>query len=211
VTLKAVLFDIDGVLMDSRQANIAWYRDFLAGHGYLNLRPEDLERGHYYSLREAIAFLTQAPEEQVLAIFEQARALEGYPYDLVKLPEGCQEVIATLASAYAIGVVSSRIREGIDQFFRFSGLGDLFQVVVGYEDSTGHKPLPDPLLVACARLGVEPQHAVYVGDAQSDFTSATAAGTHFIAFGDAIPDAPLQTDSFREIETLLAALSAEAV
>src|SRR6187402_283956 len=98
--------------MDSREANVAWYRQFLAGHGYPELQREDLERGHYYSLREAIAFLTRAPEQEVLAIFDAARDLEGYPYDLVKLPEGCEEAIAALAETYAIGLVSSRIHEG---------------------------------------------------------------------------------------------------
>ena len=203
MTLKAVLFDIDGVLMDSREANVAWYRDFLAGQGYNDLQREDLERGHYYSLREAIAFLTKAPEQEVLSIFDTARGLEGYPYDLVKLPEGCEEVVRALSKTYAIGLVSSRIHEGIDQFFDFTGLRDCFQVVIGYEDSEGHKPHPDPLFVACARLGVEPREAVYVGDAPTDLVCATAAGTHFIAFGDAIPEAQNQTNSFRDLEAML--------
>ena len=201
--LKAVLFDIDGVLMDSREANVAWYRDFLAGHGYIDLQREDLERGHYYSLREAIAFLTNAPEQEVLSIFDSARGLEGYPYDLVKLPDSCEEVLRALSKKYAIGLVSSRIHEGIDQFFGFTGLRSLFEVTIGYEDSEGHKPDPDPLLVACARLGVEPHEAVYIGDAPSDLSCATAAGAHFIAFGDAIPGAQHQTNSFRDLEAML--------
>ena len=204
---KAVLFDIDGVLMDSREANVTWYRDFLAGHGYTDLQREDLERGHYYSLREAIAFLTKAPEQEVLSIFHAARGLEGYPYDLVKMPEGCEDVLKALAETYAIGLVSSRIREGINQFFDFTGLGSMFQVVVGYEDSEGHKPHPDPLLVACERLGVEPGEAVYVGDAPSDLACALAAGTKFIAFGDAIPDAKHQVSAFRDIEAMLRMLA----
>jgi phosphoglycolate phosphatase-like HAD superfamily hydrolase len=206
VTIRAVLFDIDGVLMDSREANVAWYRDFLAGHGYTDLPREDLERGHYYSLREAIAFLTKAPEQEVLAILDVARDLGGYPYHLVKLPEACEKVLDALRKTYSIGLVSSRIREGIDQFFDFSGLRDRFEVVVGYEDSEGHKPHPDPLLVACSRLGVEPHQAVYIGDAPTDFACAAAAGAHFIAFGDAIPEAQHQTNSFRALESILSTL-----
>ena len=193
--------------MDSREANVTWYRDFLAGHGYTDLQREDLERGHYYSLREAAAFLTKAPEQEVLAIFGVARGLEGYPYHLVQLPDACAEVIKTLSKTYAIGLVSSRIREGIDQFFDFSGLGALFDVAIGYEDSEGHKPHPDPLLVACDRLGIAPHEAVYVGDAPTDFACATAAGTHFIAFGDAVPDAKHQTNSFRDLEAMLRMLA----
>ena len=123
--------------MDSREANVAWYRDFLAGHGYTDLQREDLERGHYYSLREAIAFLTKAPEQEVLSILDMARGLEGYPYDLVKLPEGCEEVLRALSKTYAIGLVSSRIHEGIDQFYDFTGLRSLFEVTIGYEDTDG--------------------------------------------------------------------------
>jgi phosphoglycolate phosphatase-like HAD superfamily hydrolase len=207
VSLRAVLFDIDGVLMDSREANIAWYRDFLAGQGYDGLKREDLERGHYYSLREALAHLTKAPDEEVMALLERARGLEGYPYDLVRLPEGLSEVLEALAANYALGIVSSRIHEGIDQFFEFTGTRQYFSAVTGYEDSERHKPDPDPLLVACSRLGVPPGEAAYVGDVPTDLACALAAGVHFVGFGPMVPEAAFQTNSFREIEAMLRMLA----
>jgi phosphoglycolate phosphatase-like HAD superfamily hydrolase len=205
--IRAVIFDIDGVLMDSKAANVTWYREFLARHGYTDLAPEDLARGHYYSLREAIAFLTQADESTVDAILEDARELAGYPYELVTLPTGCVEVIEGLADRYGLGIVTSRISEGIDQFMRFSQLPpERFGAIVGYEDSTHHKPHAEPLLVACARLGIHPNSAVYVGDAASDMACARAAGTHFIAFGDAIPDADLTITCFDELDAAISGL-----
>jgi HAD superfamily hydrolase (TIGR01549 family) len=194
--IEAVIFDIDGVLIDSHDANVAWYRDFLAGHGYHGFSDEDLERGHYYSLREAIAFLTRAPEDVVQSIWQDARRLQGYPYDLVRLPDACAETLASLAETYALGIVTSRIREGIDQFFEFSGLQRHFRVAIGYDDSEKHKPDAEPLLVACQRLGVSPQRALYVGDAQNDLLCAQAAGAHFIAYGDAIQGASHTVRSF---------------
>lgn len=198
--IEAVLFDIDGVLMDSKAANMAWYRAFLAGYGYTDLKDTDLERGHYYSLREAIAFLSGADQATVDSIMADARELRGYPYELVSLPEHCPPVMEALARSYRLGIVSSRIHEGIRQFFEFSRLEQRFDAVVGYEDSTEHKPHAEPLLVACRRLGVAPAAAVYVGDARSDMLSAQAAGVHFIAYGDAIPDAERRVTCFQDIQ-----------
>jgi phosphoglycolate phosphatase-like HAD superfamily hydrolase len=77
---------------------------------------------------------------------------------------------------------------------------------VGYEDSVLHKPHPEPLLLACARLGVSAAATVYVGDAASDRVCARAAGAHFIAFGDAIPDADPAINCFGELEATIRGL-----
>jgi phosphoglycolate phosphatase-like HAD superfamily hydrolase len=208
--IEAVIFDIDGVLIDSHDANVAWYRDFLAGYGYHGLSDEDLERGHYYSLREAIAFLTRAPEATVAAIYEDACDLPGYPYDLVRLPDACAETLAALEETRLLGIVTSRLRFGIDNFFAFSGLEPHFRVAVGYEDTTKHKPDAEPLLLACKRLGVAPERALYVGDAQNDLLCARAAGTHFVAYGDAIADAERVIRSFKALPALIDELMSAA-
>ena len=201
--IDAVIFDVDGVLLDSHDANVAFYRDLLASHGYTDLTDEDLERGHYYNLREAIAFLTAAPEAAVDAIYEDACDLPGYQYDLLRVPDGCGETLAALAATHALGIVTSRERFGIDNFFQFSGLEAHFRVVVGYEDTEKHKPHPDPLLEACRRLGVAPERSLYVGDAHSDLLCAEAAGAHFVAYGDAIANAERVIRGFDALLPLL--------
>src|SRR5690348_13071982 len=111
MVLKAVIFDIDGVLLDSRAANIVFYRDFLARNGYPERTEEDLALGHFMNLREAIATLTREADEAKLdALWLGAKVLEGYPVDLAQVPPGCVEVVSELATRYALAVVTSRHR-----------------------------------------------------------------------------------------------------
>jgi len=187
--IKAIVFDIDGVLLDSHAANMAYYQDVLTRYGFPPASEADLAYGHSHTLRESIAYLTKASEAKVDTMFAEARDLAGYPYHLVRQPEACLEVLQALAADYALGIMSSRIVEGIRQYLDLTGTHDRFTTAVGYDDTARHKPDAEPLLLACERLGVAPAHTVYVGDAPTDLTCAEAAGAHFIAFGDAIPEA----------------------
>jgi phosphoglycolate phosphatase-like HAD superfamily hydrolase len=206
--LKAVIFDVDGVLLDSRAANIVFYREFLARFGYAGLSEEVLAHGHHMNLYDAIAFMTQAAPERVRDLWQQAKALPGYPEHLLQLPAGCRQALEGLSQKYPLAIVTARIREGIDHFFAFSGLESLFTTAVGYEDYERPKPAADPLLVACERLGVAPADAVYVGDAPSDLACATEAGVHFIAFGDAIAEARHVITRFDQLPAALEQLKA---
>ena len=199
--IEAVLFDIDGVLMDSREANLDFYRRLVLQYGYPPAREEDLARGHYLNLLETIALVTgEENEERVREIWQEARALEGYRMELVQQPDGGVEILEALQSKYRLGVVTSRIKEGVEHYFENFGNRDRFEVAVSYDDSDRHKPAPDPLFVACERLGVKPAHTVYVGDAETDRQCAKAAGTHFIAYGDVIMGHTPTVTSFRELE-----------
>jgi len=205
--LRAVIFDIDGVLLDSRAANIEFYRAFLARNGYAERSDDELAQGHYMNLREAIATLTrETSEARIDQLWEGAKVLEGYPMDLTQVPDGCEAVLTQLSQRYFLAVVTSRHRLGIEHFYATSGLESLLSVSIAFEDYERPKPAPDPLLTACRRLGVSPDEAVYVGDAEVDVLCAAAAGTGFIAYGPAIEQAPLRALSFADIPGLLAAV-----
>jgi pyrophosphatase PpaX len=80
-----------------------------------------------------------------------------------------------------LGIVSSKRREMVTAAFELVPLAHLFDVVVGAKDTELHKPQPEPLLHALARLGASPGDAAYVGDAPMDVEAARAAGMHSIA------------------------------
>jgi HAD superfamily hydrolase (TIGR01549 family) len=197
--VTAIVFDIDGVLLDSHAANMAYYQGILARYGFPAASDVELAYGHSHTLRESIAYLTRADESSVDAIFAEIRDLAGYPYELVTLPDSSGAVLEALSSEYVLGVMSSRIVEGIAQYLDLSGTHHLFATVVGYDDTTRHKPHAEPLLLACERLGVAPEATVYVGDAPTDMACARAAGAHFIAFGSAIPDAEHVITHFQDL------------
>ena len=119
--------------------------------------------------------------------------------DLTQVPDGCEEVLTQLSQRYFLAVVTSRHRLGIEHFYATSGLEGLLSVSIAFEDYDSPKPAPDPLLTACRRLGVSPEEAVYVGDAEVDVLCAAAAGMGFIAYGPVIKEAPLRALSFADI------------
>lgn len=94
-------------------------------------------------------------------------------------------VLQVIANAEANGItniiVTSRPRAQVVPVLEHYGLQDLFRGVVGLEDTTKHKPSPEPLLRGAVMVGAEPSACAYVGDAVADLEAASAAGMAAIA------------------------------
>ena len=89
---------------------------------------------------------------------------------------GIPEAIASLKNAgFTVGVVTSKRAVLATKSLKAHGLFYAFACVNGAEDSTAHKPDPDPLLTAAKKLGVSPDRCVYVGDSPYDLQAAHAA------------------------------------
>lgn len=89
---------------------------------------------------------------------------------------GIPEAIASLKNeGFTVGVVTSKRAVLATKSLKAHGLFDAFACVNGAEDSTAHKPDPDPLLTAAKKLGVSPDRCVYVGDSPYDLQAAHAA------------------------------------
>ena len=89
---------------------------------------------------------------------------------------GIPEAIASLKNAgFTVGVVTSKRAVLATKSLKAHGLFDAFACVNGAEDSTAHKPDPDPLLTAAKKLEVSPDRCVYVGDSPYDLQAAHAA------------------------------------
>jgi pyrophosphatase PpaX len=93
------------------------------------------------------------------------------------------EVLPRLrAEGRRLGIVTAKRRETVQLAFdRLPGLESNFEVVVGSEDTERHKPDPDPILEALARLDAAPEDAAYIGDSPFDVRAAKAAGVYAVA------------------------------
>lgn len=98
----------------------------------------------------------------------------------MKTPEYSHEVIKQMYNIYQLGIVTSRIKEGIYTIPQMASLKKYFQIAVGFEDTIDHKLHPEPLLFAVRNLKVDPKETVYIGDAESDVLAAKAAGMRVI-------------------------------
>lgn len=183
--LQSIIFDVDGVLLDSYQANLAFYRTFLPLFGYAG--PTDEEYGPLFPMpiRDVIIRLTKLTDEaEVDRIWTAVRdRIVPYPVELLNLPVAVEDVLSSLSKTYRLGIATSRLKKSIFEAPVIAPLEKYFSAVVSYEDTLTHKPDPVPLLLAAERLGLLPEDCAYVGDAPSDLEAARAAGMKSVLYG----------------------------
>ena len=181
--IEAVVFDLDGVLLDSEQL---WdeAREQLArerGGRWHDQAQRDmmgmssLEWSRY--MHETIG-LPEPPEEISREVVERLTAL--YRERLPAIP-GAKEAVERLAADYKLGLASSSNRELIDLALELLGVAHLFAATVSSEEVACGKPAPDVYLEAARRLGIEPARAAAVEDSQNGILAAKAAGMRVIA------------------------------
>jgi HAD superfamily hydrolase (TIGR01509 family) len=186
MTLEAVVFDFDGLIIDTEWVIFEAARDAFACHGHaLSIEHwativgvNDEGDGWYDSLCRTAGI------ELDIALFEAAYAAQDRSGrdELQPLP-GVVDLIGALAAAgVPLGVASSSSVSWLDRHLPRLGLRDHFTTVVGSDLVGGAgKPAPDVYLKACADLGATPARAVAVEDSAHGVTAAKAAGMHAVA------------------------------
>ena len=175
-----VLFDLDGTLADTIALIVASYQ-----HAFRTVLAEEVEenRARAWIGRPLLpALLEEAPDHgHELDRVYRAWNLENTAR-LIQRYAGVPEMLAALTSVgVTCAVATSKRRETARIALEGVGIADVIDVVAGLEDTTRHKPEPDPLLHAASTLGVDPATCVYVGDATVDVLAARAAGMAAVA------------------------------
>ncbi|MEX2028215.1 MAG: HAD-IA family hydrolase [Candidatus Curtissbacteria bacterium] len=184
--IKTIIFDVDGVLLDSKQANITFYKNLLGKFGY-KVSDNQIAPLLNLTMVDAIKTLTKETQlEKIDTIYQEAKKFP-YPKKLLKLAPYGKETVALLSESYKLAIVTSRIKKGLETFFKFSKLKNYFDVAISFEDFKNPKPNPEPILIALTRLGLKSEEAIYIGDAQTDLESARRAGVAFINYRGLTP------------------------
>ena len=185
--IEAVVFDLDGLLLDSEQV---WdsAREQLArerGGRWHEQAQRDmmgmssLEWSRY--MHETIG-LPEPPEEINAEVVR--RLAERYREHLPVLP-GAREATERLAARWPLGLASSSNRELIDLVLEELGVAHLFRTTVSSEEVDRGKPAPDVYLEAARRLQVEPARAAAIEDSENGIRAAKAAAMKVIAIPNA--------------------------
>ena len=179
----AVIFDLDGVLLDSEQLwNVAkqqvteekgggWRED--APHAMIGMSSP--EWSAYMRDELAVPLTADEINREVVARIERL-----YRERLPLLP-GAVEAVRALAARWPLGLASSSNREIIDLAIDAAGLADAFAVTVSSEEVARGKPAPDVYLEAAERLRADPRRCVAVEDSSNGMRAAAAAGMRLIA------------------------------
>ncbi len=207
--IEAVVFDLDGVLLDSEQV---WdeAREQLARERGGRWHPQaqrdmmgmsSTEWSRY--MHERIG-LPEPPEQINREVVERLAAT--YREHLPAIA-GAKEAVKRLAARWPLGLASSSNRELIDLALELLDVKQLFAVTVSSEEVARGKPAPDVYLEAARRLGVDPAHAAAVEDSSNGILAAKAAGMRVVAIPNrhfppgegAIAQADVVLDSLAEL------------
>jgi len=214
--LEAVVFDLDGVLVDSEEIwdearrtlalerGLAWpesaQRDMMG--------MSSLEWSRY--MHERVG-LTEAPE-QISA--EVVSRIEDLYWQHLPLLEGAGQAVERMAKRFRLGLASSSNRPIIELVLELAAIADCFEVTVSSEEVERGKPAPDVYLETLRRMNVAPARAAAIEDSTNGLLSARAAGMFVVAVPnpvypprpDALAVADVVIDSLTELtpETVLA-------
>ena len=210
--ITAVVFDLDGVLIDSEQVWDAVREELALERGgrwhpgaqrdMMGMSSPEWSRYMHeqIGLPEPAAEINRVVVERMLV-----RYAGGPPW----LP-GALAAVRRVAAGLVLGLASSSNRELIDVVLEAGGIGSLFRATVSSEEVARGKPAPDVYLEAARRLGVEPAACVAVEDSHNGIRSAKAAGMGCVAIpnphfppGAAVGEADLVIGSVAELDVAL--------
>ncbi|MEZ4600533.1 MAG: HAD-IA family hydrolase [Syntrophotaleaceae bacterium] len=178
-----IIFDCDGVLFESLQANLAYYNTILRQLGEPEVTLEDAERVHLcHTAATPRVFEVLLGADRVEEALALARDLGFRQFISLMVPEpGIREVLARLSQQIPLAVATNRGNSMAELLGHFD-LYRYFQTVVTSRDVKQPKPSPDMLLLASQRLGIVPERLLFVGDSELDLQAARQAGIPFAAY-----------------------------
>jgi HAD superfamily hydrolase (TIGR01509 family) len=204
--IRAVIFDLDGLLLDSESAWDGGRRALVAEYG-LEWPPGATE-----------AMLGMSSPEWSRHVHDQlgvplepaeisdrvvAHVLQAYAERLPLLP-GAEAAVARIAERWPLALASSSNKEVIDQVMETSAWGDVFQAWVSSEEVARGKPAPDVFLEAARRIGVDQRAAAGVEDSHNGILAARAAGLRVIAIPN--HEFPPGDEALRAADAVLSSL-----
>jgi beta-phosphoglucomutase-like phosphatase (HAD superfamily) len=182
--VRALIFDLDGLLVDSEPLAAKAMDDFLIRYR-LERRPWVHARMLGRRLPEAIAIVREGyelnqPLDDLIDVYAKMRldALRGV---VQALPGGREAIAWGREHGMKLGLASSGMRQHVDLSLSETGLAGRFDAEITGDDVARGKPAPDLFLDAAARLGVEPADCVVFDDAPAGVAAGKAAGMRVIA------------------------------
>ncbi|MDE3026600.1 MAG: HAD family phosphatase [Acidobacteriota bacterium] len=181
--IRAVVFDMDGVLIQSEEVWDEVRERYVRERG--GRYDDEIQRAlmgmsstEWSRYLHEAAGVPDAPEEINAAVVH--RMLDAYREHLPLIP-GAVEAVRRLADRFTLGVASSSNRELIDTVLEVAGLAPSFSATVSSEEVARGKPAPDVYLEAARRLGVDPAGCAAIEDSHGGIRSAKSAGMRVIA------------------------------
>jgi HAD superfamily hydrolase (TIGR01509 family) len=205
--IQAVVFDLDGVLIQSEEVWDTVREQFTRERGgrydaEIQRAMMGMSSTEWSRFLHDTAGIPDEPEEINAEVVR--RMLAAYERDL-PLIDGARDAVRRLAAEFTLAVASSSNRALIDAVLRAAGIEQHFDATVSSEEVAHGKPAPDVYLEAARRLGVDPARCAAVEDSHGGIRSAKAAGMRVIAIPN--PSYPPDDESLAQADVTLDSLA----
>lgn len=178
--LKAILFDLDGVIIDSLDRQHFVFNELLKKYKLKTMSKEDFKKKMWGFSLEVIA-RNHFQVQDYKKFHKMYMELVKKNVDKGKIFPDTKKVLETVKkNKIKIGLVTNTSRSRAIKDLKFHKIMDYFGVVVSEDDVERPKPFPDPILKACRTLKVEPDETIFVGDTKNDFKAGKSAGCFFV-------------------------------
>jgi HAD superfamily hydrolase (TIGR01509 family) len=200
--LKLVGFDCDGVLFDSRDANIAFYNDILARFGLPPMAPQAVDYVHSHTFQESLEYLFR--ESQVLQeVLDFCRTIDYQRFIpmMVEAPH-LREFLGFLRSRFYTALATNRTTT-TQAVLHYHCLADQFDLVISALDVSRPKPHPESFWRILEHFGLNAYEVIYIGDSKVDEEFAKNAGVPLVAYKNPHLNADFHLDSFADGPALI--------
>lgn len=205
MTIKAILFDMDGVLIDAKDWHYEALNKALFHFGHTISRESHLTTFDGLPTRRKLDILTNSkglPKglQGFINNLKQAYTLE-ISHQRCKPTFNHQYALSMLKkSGYKIAVCSNSVRQSIETMMRLSRLDQYIDLIISNQDVKKGKPDPEMYLKAMKYFSLEPSECLILEDNEHGIQAAIASGGHLLRVG--IPDDVIYTDIMRKIQKI---------
>lgn len=178
--MKALLFDIDGTLLDTREFILQTYERVLKKHnGPVFERSELIKHVGGGSLITNYPKILPGMDVQIL--MQDHKDIHAELLHLIVSYKDVHDVLTTLKKKYKVAAVTGRTKKSAYTNMKNHGLTDYFEFITTAEDVKNPKPDPEGIIQALSFFKIQPHEALMIGDADSDIEAGKRAGVKTVA------------------------------
>lgn len=200
--LKLVIFDCDGVMFDSKEANKVFYNSLLEKFGHRPMDEDELEYVHMHHVMDSVNYIFRHYPDEIDKVHEFRASLDYA--DFVKymtMEPDLPEFLDFLLPKYKTAISTNRTTT-MRNILKIFNLESCFGKVVTASDVANPKPHPEALENILSHFGLDVDEAIYIGDSVVDKDHAANIGMRMIAFKNPSLPAEYNVNSFMEIASL---------
>jgi len=200
---KLVIFDCDGVMFSSREANRVYYNHLLEQFGCPFMDEDEVSYVHCHNVNDSVTHIFRNyPQVDLTQVAVYRAGLDYSPFIRhMEMEPDLPEFLARIRPRFHTAISTNRTNT-MDLILDTFDLAKWFDMVVTAENAPRPKPAPDGLCMILDHFGLKPGQAIYIGDSDVDREHCQSVGVELIAFKNPQLDANYHVNSFMEILSL---------